>query len=575
MTVGIVWTASGTLDLRDDADRPLGKAARLTLRAGALTNEAVRAPADAVTAAGDPLDLTGDAVDAAMLRAAVRLGAATLDERDEHWVAHTPYEPELRLSQTVRTGADGVRVLYVKGSPDVLAGLSVMQATDEGECPFDPAAVEAANVELAGRGMRVLATAMRVLDPAEPVPRPLPSPTGLTFLGLEGMEDPPRAGVAEAVADCRRAGIAVVMITGDHPATAASIAARLGLGSGIGPVTGAEMAEIDDHVLAARLRESGVAARVTPQDKLRIVRILQAEDEVVAVTGDGVNDAPALRAASIGVAMGRSGTAVAREAADIVLTDDNFVTVVEAVKQGRVTFNAIRKATFFLLASGLASLLSVSANLLTEQPLLFLPVQLLFINVVTNGIQDIALAFEPPEGDELRRPPRARGEGLLSRTLWLRTALAGVWMAVAILVSFRWGLDQGYAEDHARTISLTLFVMLNFWLVLSARAENRSLFALNPFGNRLLLVSALGALALYVLVTQWPATDEVLGLVPLSASEWVVCWLLGATVLVIVEVDKFVHWRARVRAGRRGGEPLEAESTRVSTARATAASTRR
>ncbi|WP_409333191.1 cation-translocating P-type ATPase [Trujillonella humicola] len=560
MTVQVVWTASGTLDLRNG--RPAGgrdglpDTACRTLRAGALTNEAVPAPPEATTAAGDPLDYTGDAVDVAMLRAAVQLGAVTPQERDARWLAHAPYEPELRLSQTVRTDDEGRRVLYVKGSPDVLAALSTTLATDEGERPFDPAPVEAANSALAAEGMRVLGTAMRVLDPDEPVQRPLPPPSGLTFLGLEGMEDPPRAGVAEAVADCHRAGITVVMITGDHPATAASIASRLGIGTGIHPVTGAEMEDIDDHVLAARLRKSGVAARVTPQDKLRIVRILQAEDEVVAVTGDGVNDAPALRAASIGVAMGRSGTAVAREAADIVLTDDNFVTIVDAVKQGRVTFNAIRKATFFLLATGLASLLSVSANLLAEQPLLFLPVQLLFINVVTNGLQDIALAFEPPEGDELRRPPRGRREGLLSGVLWLRTALAGAWMAGAILVSFRWALDQGYAEEQARTIALTLFVMLNFWLVLSARAENRSLFALNPFGNRLLLGSALGALLLYAIATQWSATDEWLGLVPLSASEWLICWLLGASVLLIVELDKFAHWRARVRHERRLSEPV-------------------
>ncbi|HET6391357.1 MAG TPA: HAD-IC family P-type ATPase [Blastococcus sp.] len=542
MTVEVVWTASGTLDLRDRTPpASVGRAARETLRAGALTNEAAAAPSGTVTPAGDPLDFTGDAVDVAMLRAAVRLGAATVAERDARWLAHTPYEPELRLSQTVRTTADGPRVLYVKGSPDVLAGLSVTQAADDGDRAFDAAAVESANSRLAEQGMRVLATAMRVLGPDEPVERPLPPPTGLTFLGLEAMEDPPRPGVAEAVADCRQAGITVVMITGDHPATAASIAARLGLGSGLHPVTGAEMEDIDDHVLAARLRKSGVAARVSPQDKLRIVRILQAEDEVVAVTGDGVNDAPALKAASIGVAMGRSGTAVAREAADIVLTDDNFVTIVDAVKQGRVTFNAIRKATFFLLASGLASLLSVSANLLAEQPLLFLPVQLLFVNVVTNGLQDIALAFEPPEGDELDRPPRARREGLLSGALWLRTALAGAWMAGTILVSFRWGLDQGYTEEHARTIALTLFVMLNFWLVLSARAENRSLFTMNPFGNRPLLGSAVGALVLYVVATQWSATDEVLGLVPLSAEEWLGCWLLGASVLAVVELDKFVH----------------------------------
>ncbi|MGE3286844.1 MAG: cation-translocating P-type ATPase [Pseudonocardia sp.] len=552
LTVEVVWTACTTLDLRtaegNDAVAGPSGAVRRTLRAGALTNEAHRAPPDPTDptgAAGGPADFVGDAVDVAMLRAAVHLGAVTAEERDARWVAHTPYEPELRLSQTVRTEPDGRRVLYVKGSPEVIAALSTTLATDDGDRPFDPGPVEVANHELARQGMRVLATASRVLDPDEPVPRPLPPPSGLTFLGLEGMEDPPRPGVADAVADCRRAGVTVVIITGDHPATAASIGARLGLGTGAPPVTGADMQQMDDHVLAARLRRSGVAARVTPQDKLRIVRLLQDEGEVVAVTGDGVNDAPALRAASIGVAMGRSGTAVAREAADIVLTDDDFVTIVEAVRQGRVTFGAIRKATFFLLASGLASLLSVSINLIAEQPLLFLPVQLLFINVVTNGLQDIALAFEPPEGDELNRRPRSRTEGLLSATLWLRTVLVGIWMAVAIVVTFRWALDHGHPEVEARTLALTLFVMLNFWLVLSARAENRSLFALNPFGNRMLLGTALGALLLYFGATQWQATDALLGLVALSPGEWLACFLLGASVLVITELHKLGSWLSR------------------------------
>lgn len=189
-----------------------------------------------------------------MLRAAVHRGAVTTGERDARWVAHTPYEPELRLSQTVRTTRDGRRVLYVKGSPEALAAVSTTMAADAGDRPFDPESVEAANDELARQGMRVLATAMRVLDPEEPVPRPLPRPSALTFLGLEGMEDPPRPGVVDAVAECRRAGITVVMITGDHPATAAPIGTRLGLGSGAAPVTGAEMQDLGDGVLAAKLR---------------------------------------------------------------------------------------------------------------------------------------------------------------------------------------------------------------------------------------------------------------------------------------------------------------------------------
>ncbi|QCX26336.1 HAD family hydrolase [Nocardioides jishulii] len=545
LTVEAVWTADRELDLRDEAEPggPLTAPLRAALRTGALTNEASRASAEAV--AQGAADYLGDAVDVAMLRAAERTGVVTDAERDDRWVAHAPYEPELGLSQTVRT-EQGRRVLHVKGSPDRLAALCTTMATEAGPVPFDPDAVSAANHRFADDGMRVLATASRILDDAEPASRPLPPPSGLTFLGLEAMEDPPRPGAAQAVAACQEAGITVVMITGDHPATAASIGRHLGLGTGAAPVTGAEMAELTDSALVDRLRSSGVAARVSPQDKLRIVRALQDHDEVVAVTGDGVNDAPALRAASIGVAMGRSGTAVAREASDVVLTDDNFVTVVDAVEQGRVTFNAIRKGTFFLIASGLSALLAVAANLVTDQPLLFIPIQLLFINVVTNGVQDIALSFEPPEGDELRRPPRPRGEGLLSRTLWVRTVLSAVWMAVVILLTFRWGLTEGLAEDHARTLALTVLVTLNFWLVLSARAEYRSLFTMNPLGNRFLLVSAVGALLLLVACAEVSVTANLLGLVPLSPLEWVACLALGSTLLVVVELHK---WLGRRRLG--------------------------
>lgn len=555
LTVVQLWTADGRMTLDSSGLSPSSKAgalsdtARATLRAGALTNEAVPAPSGSTTPVGDPLDFIGDAVDVAMLRPAMQVGLVTTEARQERWLAHTPYEPELRYSQTLRAHGSS-RVLYVKGSPDALADMCRSMATDGGEVSFNKKLILEANQELAAEGMRVLGVASRVLAPDETVERPLSPPSGLTFLGLEAMEDPPRPGVTEAVAACQQAGITVVMITGDHPATAVSIAGRLGLGSGAPAVTGREMEEMDDAILTRRLRESGVAARVTPADKLRIVRALQAEDEVVAVTGDGVNDAPALRAASIGVAMGRSGTAVAREAADIVLTDDNFVTIVDAVKQGRVTFNSIRNATFFLLASGLSSLLAVSINLIAEQPLLFLPIQLLFINVVTNGLQDIALAFEPPEGDELERKPRPVSEGLLSRSLWVRTVIAGMWMATMILVAFRWALDQGYTDVQARTLALTLFVMLNFWLVLSARTAYRSVFQVNPFSNRLLITSALGALLIYFIATQWSVTDDVLGLVALSPVQWVACWILGASILLIVEVDKFFNRRAWRRQGQ-------------------------
>lgn len=542
MTVRQVWTADGTLDLRrGEPHSQVSGTVQRALRAGALTNEAAPHPED-------PAAWIGDAVDIAMARIALRAGAVTSDERAGRPLAHLPYEPALRLSKTIREGQDGRRVLYVKGSPDVLAGMSSRLASDAGDLPIDRDAIAGASDAIAREGMRVLATAERALEPHEPLDLERLPPDGLTFLGLQGMEDPPRPGVAQAVASCQRAGIQVTMVTGDHPATAQSIARQLGLEAQAPPVTGREMAELDDEMLVARLHQAAVAARVTPQDKLRIVKALQDRGEIVAVTGDGVNDAPALKAAALGVAMGRGGTDVAREAADIVLTDDNFVTIVHAVEEGRLTFGTIRKATFFLLANGMASLLAMSTNVIAQGPLLFLPVQMLFINMVTNGLQDIALAFEPPEGDELERPPRPRKEGVLSRALWFRTVIVGVWMAVAILTTFLWALERGYAEERARTLAITLFVMLNFYLVGTARSEKRFLLGMNLFGNKILIFSSIAALCLHWLAMTWSFSGSLLGFVPLSLKEWMACAVLGSSSLLIVEGDKLFRRLAGPRA---------------------------
>ncbi|WP_159067431.1 cation-translocating P-type ATPase [Gordonia iterans] len=541
LTVERVWTVDGPWV----PGVPAGPAARAALRAGVLTNEAKRDESGV---------LHGDAVDVAMAEVALAAGAAADAERAEPPLAYTPYEPALRYSQAVRRDSTGRRTLYVKGQPDIIAGLCGRVATGTGTgtdepaaVPMDSATVMAANDALAAEGLRVLAAAHRVLDDDEPVADPLPAPHDLVFLGLEGMTDPPREGVARAVADCRQAGIAVTMITGDQPATAEAIARRLGLDSAAAPVTGAEMAGLDDDQLADRLAETSVAARVSPHDKLRIVGALQARGEVVAVTGDGVNDAPALKAASIGVAMGRDGTDVAREAADVVLTDDDFVTIVDAVEQGRVTFSAIRKATFFLLSTAVAGVLALSVNVLLDQPLLFLPVQILWINLVTSGIQDVALALEPAEGDELKRKPRPRSEGVLSRTLWVRTFLTGAWMGALVLAVYGWALSEGSTVEHARTMALTTFVLFNFVQVGNARTEHRSLLTLSPLRNKLLVSTAVGSIVLLWAAMSWSVSTGLLGVTPLSLTDWVSCGLIALTVLVLVEADKLVRNRIRAR----------------------------
>ncbi|HSL38043.1 MAG TPA: HAD-IC family P-type ATPase, partial [Arthrobacter sp.] len=317
-------------------------------------------------------------------------------------------------------------------------------------------------------------------------------------------------------------------------------------------LTGTEMADLDDHMLAARLEQTSVAARVSPVEKLRIVHALQGTGKVVAVTGDGVNDAPALKAAAIGVAMGKSGTDVAREAADVVLTDDNFVTIVHAVEEGRVTFAAIRKTTYFLLSTGAAALVAVTLSVFAETPLLFLPVQMLWMNVVTNGVQDIALAFEPGEGDELNRPPRPPSDGILSRTLWFRAGITGAWMALAVILSFIVALHAGSSEIHARTLALTMFVMLSFFQVFSSRAENKSLFQLRLLANKPLLYTSLVALALHWAVMSWPVSAGLLELTPLTGPEWLLCAAVGSTVLIIVEAEKAVR-----RWSHRNDAPVE------------------
>ncbi|MDI2098659.1 cation-translocating P-type ATPase [Ruicaihuangia caeni] len=533
LTVEQLWTAHGF----ESPTGPLSDLALQTLRGGALTNEAQR---------GHDGTLHGDAVDVAMAEAALATGAVHETERAADPVAHTPYEPQLRYSQTVRRRADGRSVLYVKGSPETLAAMSTSLWGEENG--YSPGRVLEANETMAQEGLRVIAVAFRVLEPHEDATAALADPAGLTLLGMEGMADPPRPDVAAAIADCRRAGVAVKMITGDHPITAEAIARRLGIETSSPPLTGAEIAVLSDDELAARLTKTNVAARVSPQDKLRIVRILEDGPDTVAVTGDGVNDAPALRAAAIGVSMGRSGTDVAREASDLVLTDDNFTTIVHAIEQGRVTFAAIRKATFFLLSNGVAGVVALSINLILDQPLIFLPVQILWINLVTCGIQDIALALEPAEGRELHRPPRSRTEGVLSRTLWIRTFVTGVWMGAFVVLVYGWALHQGYDDQRARSLAMVTFVLFNFFQVGSARAEYKSLFALSPFRNKVLLATAVGAVVLLWAVMSWPVSAELLGLTQLSWAEWLGAGAVASTVLIIVELEKLArHMRGASR----------------------------
>ncbi|HEX6238793.1 MAG TPA: HAD-IC family P-type ATPase, partial [Acidimicrobiales bacterium] len=377
MTVQEIWAGGRTFRVPADLscdDGPL----RLTLVAGVLTNEAELVHRDGVVAS------TGDPTEVALLMAGAEAGLDPGELRDRHEVvAEIPFEAERRFSASIRAFDEG-HAVFVKGAPERVIGMCSRVLTDEGPVPIDPEAAHGAARALAAEGLRVLAMAYRGIHGADgprsgdDIGLPLreeDEPDDLVLLGFQGMMDPPRAGVRDAIGACRGAGVRVVMITGDHAITARAIAARLGIieSTDAPVITGSALARLDRDELRAQVGEVAVFARVSPRDKLRIVEALQERGHVVAVTGDGVNDAPALRAAAIGIAMGEGGTDVAREASDMVLSDDNFVSIVAAVEEGRVTFANIRKVAFFLISTGAAEVAAILAAVWLGWPLLLVP----------------------------------------------------------------------------------------------------------------------------------------------------------------------------------------------------------
>jgi magnesium-transporting ATPase (P-type) len=568
MTVVAAWTAQGWFHLGDDVEQVgpdsesmaeqagPGRRDPLTalLRTGVLANAADvrRVPAGPDGSTGpdvtDGADVSrsafvsvGDPTETALLEAALRCGLQIDDVRDgAPLLLDLPFAAERRFSSVIVE--EHGPVLRVKGAPEQVIARCTRIATGDGTAPIDAAAVLAAAEAMARRGLRVLAGASRVLErvPSEPDR----DPRGLTLLGLIGMQDPPRHGVRDAVARCADAGIRVLMITGDHPATARAIATDLGISrpsiDGVEPavVTGAEVERMDDASLDAAVACTAVFARVAPEHKLRIVLALQARGEVVAVTGDGVNDAPALKAADIGVAMGRDGTDVAREASDMVLTDDDFVSIVAAVEEGRVVFDNVRKVTYFLLSTGSASIVAIVGAIAAGLPLPYTPAALLWLNVVTNGLQDVALAFEPGEDGVLSRPTRSRHEGIVSRVLWERTVLTGGTMAAGSLWLFVWAVDGGLSPDAQRGVALTTFVVAMALHAFSARSEHRSIIALDPRTNPFLLSAVMGSLLVHVAALHWGPTQTLLRIAPFGSDAWIRMVGVALAVVAVSEIHK-------------------------------------
>jgi calcium-translocating P-type ATPase len=501
----------------------------------------------------------GDPMEVALVRAALDAGMERETLIQRYPLNKTiPFRTENRFMATVHGVSDQdeeAPVVFVKGAPEKILAMCTAQMNADGdEVELDEDQWRSAQETMADDGLRVLAMAMgRGGKAAEAVEQEEPS--GFVFTGLQGLMDPPRDSAVKAVDLCHAAGIRVMMVTGDQAVTAARIGERVHLGERIQwrkeqaepafeeggrlkALSGRDLKEMEEGAFSDAVKTINIFARVEPDEKLRIVEKLKDQDEVVAVTGDGVNDAPALKAAHLGAAMG-SGTDVAKEAGDMVITDDNFASIYSAVELGRTAFRNVRMATFFLLSTGAAVVLIILIALGLGWALPLVPAQILWCNVVTNGIADVALAFEPGDRSLIERPPRPKSEGILSRILIERLVFVGIWLAAGTLAVFHWQW-AGDSENLAlaRTAALTTLVLFQKVHVFNCRSESTSIFKKSLLANKMLFFGVLASLAIHIGAVYWPVTQELLSLRPLSLQIWLVAGCVALTAIIVNELHK-------------------------------------
>ncbi len=484
----------------------------------------------------------GDPTEVALIVSAIKGGLdPEVGETLYRKLDEIPFESDLMYMATLhREAGNKDNIVFIKGAPERVLHMCSSAMGVRGEEPLDTDRIMAEYRRMGHAGLRVLAMACkRVPAGITGLDKELFA-QGAVFLGLQGMLDPPREEALAAVTKARRSGVRVIMVTGDHQITAAAIARSLGIISGERSkvLTGADIDNMTDEELYKRVPTVDVYARVAPLHKLRIVQQLIKRGEVVAVTGDGVNDTPALKAAHIGVAMGRTGTDAAKETSDMIITDDNFVSIFAAVRKGRVVFDNIRKATLFLLSAAVGQVLLILVTLLLYLPLPLLPAQILWLNLVTNGLQDVAMAFEPEEKGVVDRPPRKMKEPIISRLMGERMVIIGVVMAAGTLFTFAWQLNLVNDVDKARTVALTTLVMFQLFNVFNVRSETESFLRQNPLTNKFLFFSVIASIVAQLAVIYMPALQFVFRTVPLTLNDWVVIISVAVSVLVVVETEK-------------------------------------
>ncbi|ABM16628.1 ATPase, P-type (transporting), HAD superfamily, subfamily IC [Mycolicibacterium vanbaalenii PYR-1] len=587
MTIQCIRTASGEVELTGAGYRPEGTAlaggrelsdpaltreAGMVLAGGCLANNAQ------LTSRDGEWQIQGDPTEAAFLVAAHKLAGTVDRARQFERRGEIPFTSERKMMSTLVSGGDAGTAVVVKGAPDVLLSRCVAVQVGDEVVPLDPvrrAAASADVEELSAQAFRTLGVAYRwVDDPDTCGPLDVADEQNLVYVGVAGIIDPPRPEVAQAVAEARRAGVRVMMITGDHPTTAARIAEDLGIvGRGAPAVTGAELDTLSPGQLQDVTATTSVYARVAPRNKLQIVDALQARGEVVAMTGDGVNDAPALKSADIGVAMGITGTQVTKEAAKMILADDNFATIVAAVRQGRAIFDNIKKFLRYLLSSNMGEVFTVFFGVVfagfigittTSGEAIVVPLlatQILWINLVTDSGPALAMGVDPEIDDVMSRPPRRPTDRLIDREMWRGIVFIGLVMGFATLLTMDIFLPGGLVEgsdslDVARTAGFTTLVFAQFFNVFNSRSETTSAFR-HLFSNGWLWASVGLGVALQIAVVQLPLLQTAFGTVSMDLAHWAVALAMASTVLWFDELRKLA-----LRALRRSGTPATERTSR-------------
>ncbi len=548
MTVRAVRTAGVTYEVSgagyapegeftvDGTKAELSPALMETLTAGTLSSDA------RLHNGAEGWDIIGDPTEGAIVVAAAKAGLPKPDLDKKHPRKNEiPFTSETKRMTTLHELEEG-HMSYTKGAPEILLPFCTREWGHEGEKDLDEKGrrriLDDAKA-MAEQGMRVLAVARKGTDDIENAHK------GMKFLGLFGMIDPPRPEAKAAIATCHQAGIRVIMITGDHPVTAEAIARELGiLQKKDGVVIGAELEKMSDKELKEQIDEIGVFARVSPAHKLRVVTALQEEGHVAAMTGDGVNDAPALKKADIGVAMGITGTDVSKEAAAMTLTDDNFASIVAAVEEGRAIFGNIKKYLMYLLSANIGEIGIMTGATILGWPLPLSAVQILYINLATDGLPALALALDPPAKDLMKHPPRDPRKGIFTKPVVTLLLLGGIWSTLVNLWLYNYADNSGRAHEEAMTMIFVSLVLIEFFKAYSFRSDTHTIFY-GFFRNKWLNMAILWELALLFVIVYWPPFHTAFGTFSLTSMDWMIIIPAALTIVPVLEFGKWFTRRMK------------------------------